>query len=582
MTSPIGANHGISPLAIEFALTAIMVLTVLGWPQLGFSFFSRVEGLFMPIARRRGLAVVSVGIGSLLLRLAILPFFPIPLPFSPDDFSNLLAADTFAHGRLTNPTPPMWTHLESIHISMQPTYMSMYFPGLGLILAAGKVLLGNPWYGVLIASALMCASICWMLQAWLPPTWALLGGILAVLRLGLFSYWVNSYTSAGLMAALGGALVLGALPRLIKTASIRNGLVMAAGAALLLLTRPYEGLLLCLPVSIALFRWAFFHKDRPTKRVLIRHAAFPLALIVAAIAWLGYYDFRAFGNPLTLPYTVNRAAYSMAPYFVWQSARPEPYYRHPVMREFYYRNELNVFLANHKLARLVPNILTKLLIATLFFAGLALLPPLIMSRRVLLDSRIRFLVLCVLVLTAGMLIEIYMIPHYLAPFTAAIYAIGLQAMRHLRLWKPDNKPVGLALVRLMVGICLVMSVLRALSVPLHLTVHPSPAAQWALMWYGPDHFGTERALTETRLEQLPGKQLAIVRYSSQHDPYNEWVYNAAEIEDSKVIWAREMDAANNRELIDYYKDRAAWLVQPDSQPAMVTQYPAAPIAGARR
>jgi hypothetical protein len=181
-----------------------------------------------------------------------------------------------------------------------------------------------------------------------------------------------------------------------------------------------------------------------------------------------------------------------------------------------------------------------------------------------------------------MLIEIYMIPHYLAPFTAAIYAIGLQAMRHLRLWKPDNKPVGLALVRLMVGICLVMSVLRVLSVPLHLTVHPSPAAQWALMWYGPDHFGTERALTETRLEQLPGKQLAIVRYSSQHDPYNEWVYNAAEIEDSKVIWAREMDAANNRELIDYYKDRAAWLVQPDSQPAMVTQYPAAPIAGARR
>ena len=66
-----------------------------------------------------------------------------------------------------------------------------------------------------------------------------------------------------------------------------------------------------------------------------------------------------------------------------------------------------------------------------------------MMRRVFLDRRIRFLVVCVLVLTAGMAIEIFMIPHYLAPFTAAFYAIGLQAMRHLRVWKPEGKPVGL-------------------------------------------------------------------------------------------------------------------------------------------
>ena len=171
----------------------------------------------------------------LFLRLAILPVHPIPVPFRPDDFSNLLAADTFAHGRLTNPTPTMWVHFESIHIDMKPTYMSMYFPAQGMVLAAGKVLFGQPWFGVLISGALMCAGLCWMLQAWLPPSWALLGGFLAVLRLALFSYWTNAYDSGGPIAALGGALLLGALPRFMKDARPRYALLMAAGVVLLAL-----------------------------------------------------------------------------------------------------------------------------------------------------------------------------------------------------------------------------------------------------------------------------------------------------------------------------------------------------------
>jgi len=567
------SQEGPSLLLIEGGLTAIAIAVAFAWPRLGVGWFSAFECAFCRLARKQGLAVAAVGIATLLLRLAILPLIPVPLPFVPDDFSFLLAADTFAHGRLANPTPAMWTHFESFHITMQPTYMTMYFPGQGLLLAAGKVFLGNPWFAVLLCSALMCAAICWMLQAWLPPGWALLGGILAILRLGLFSYWVNSYTGGALITALGGALVLGALPRLMKSVRLRYGLLLAAGIALLGLTRPYEGLLLCLPVAAVLLHWVFFGKNRPRLAVLARRAVLPLLIVVGAGAWMGYYDYRAFGSPVTLPYTVNRATYAVAPYFVWQSQRPEPVYRHQVLRGFYTDFEIRQYTKIHSLPGFFKQTSFKILEALTFFAGIALLPPLFMLRRVLLDRRIRFLLVCLLVVIFGMGIEIYFIPHYVATFTVLFYAFGLQAMRHLYAWGGKARPTGKAIVRFTVAICVIMAVFRLCAAPLHLNPAEWPVNQWVWQWYGPGHWGTERANIQAGLEQLPGNQMVIVRYTPNHYPLDEWVYNGANIDNSKVVWAREMDPADNKDLIDYYKDRKVWLVQPDAQPPTISPYP---------
>jgi hypothetical protein len=567
------SEQGVSLLLIEGSLTAIAFAVAFCWPRLGSAWFSHVERAFRRLARKKSLSVTVVGIAAFLLRLVILPLCPKPLPFLPDDFSFLLAADTFASGRLTNPTPAMWVNLESIHVTMKPTYMSMYFPAQGLILAAGKVLTGHPWFGILLVTAMMCAAFCWMLQAWLPPAWALLGGLLAVLRLGLFSYWINTHSGAGSITALGGALVLGALPRFIKTAQLRYGLLMAAGVVFLGVSRLYEGMLLCLPVVCYLAWWMFRGKNRPTPAILLRRTALPLALIVAGGAWLGYYNYRVFGNPTTLPYTVNRAQYAMAPYFVWQAGRPEPLYRHKLMRTFYRQDELDSFAKIHRLSGFVPETLLKAARGILFYTGIALLVPLIMIRRVLLDRRLRFLILCVLVLVAGQLVEIFLIPHYLAPFACAFYAIGLQAMRHLRFWKPGDQPVGLTLTRLIVTICVVLAGMRLYAEPLHLALPVWPAV-WASEWYGPNsRSGTARAQVEAGLEQLPGKQLAIVKYSPDHSPLVEWVYNTADIGNSKVVWAWDMDETENRRLMNYYKDRTVWLVQPDSNPAQVSLYP---------
>jgi hypothetical protein len=567
-------NSGISLMLVESGLTVISIALAFALPRLCSSGFSRFERAFMALACRRGLAVSAVGIAAFLLRLALLPLMPVPLPIVPDDFSFLLAADTFSHGRLANPTPAMWIHFETIHVSMQPTYMSMYFPAGGLVLAAGKVLFGCPWFAILLITAMMCAAICWMLQGWLPPGWALLGGILAILRIGLFSYWINSYSAASSLAALAGALVLGCVPRLTRKPRPLEAILLGVGIGLLVISRPYEGMLLCLPVAVYLGHWAIFGKNRPASARLAYLGALPVLITMVAVAWLSWYDYRAFQNPLTLPYSVNRAQYAMAPYYVWQAPRPEPAYHHDAMRRFYSFNELRDFKKIHSLTGFLPQTLAKLVRTFEFFAGIALLVPLIMIRRVFLDRRVRFLVLCTLVLAAGMVIENFLIAHYLAPFTAAFYAIGLQAMRHLRVWRPGDQPVGTTIVRFTVVNCLILAALRPFAGPLNLALPEWPASSWTDRWYGPDHFGTERARVQAAFEQMPGRQLVLVRYSDKHNPLHEWVYNAADIDDAKVVWAREMDSTDNRELIGYYRDRTVWLVQPDSLPAIVSPWPA--------
>jgi hypothetical protein len=572
LLAPPAHQHSPSLLILEFGLTAIAFASAFTWPDAGSSWLRKAELAFSRLAHRRLLAVVVVGLSVLLVRLAMLPIYPVPLPFVPNDFSFLLASDTFAHGRLANPTPAMWMHFETIHVSMQPTYMTMYFPGQGLLLAAGQFVAGNPWVGVLISSALMCAAICWALQAWLPPEWALLGGFIAVLRLGLFSYWTNTYHGGGSLAALAGALVLGAMPRLIRSGRFRYSLVIGIGIAILAITRPLEGFLLCCPVAVMLFYRLRKQGTRPGTAQLARWLAAPLLCTVAAGAWMAWYDYRAFGNPLTPPYSVNRATYAIAPYFVWQQQRPEPNYRYREMRDFYRTDELDTYKKLHSLRGFLPQTLLKVALFFEFYAGFALLVPLLMVRRVFLDRRIRFLLISVIVLAAGMGMEIYLLPHYVAPFTVAFYVIGLQAMRHLRLWKPEGKPAGLALARFAVVVCVLMAGVRLFAQPLHFAPSQLPASNWNFSWIGPEHFGTKRAQVESQLEGLPGLQLAIVRYGSQHEPFNEWVYNSADVDASKVVWARDMDDAGNRELLRYYSGRKVWLVEPDQTPVRISPY----------
>ncbi len=82
------------------------------------------------------------------------------------------------------------------------------------------------------------------------------------------------------------------------------------------------------------------------------------------------------------------------------------------------------------------------------------------------------------------------------------------------------------------------------------------------------HFpqGDTRAALVSKVEQMPGKHVIFVHYMSFHSPHEEWVYNGADIDGSKIVWANSMSTQEDAELRSYFHDRQAWIVEPDTDP----------------
>jgi hypothetical protein len=434
----------------------------------------------------------------------------------------------------------------------------MYPPAQGLVLAAGERL-GHPWIGQLLVTALMCAALTWMLQGWLPPGWALFGGMLALLRLGILSYWMNGYWS-GSVVALGGALILGSLPRIGKRARVIDATVMAIGVVILANSRPYEGLLFSFPVAVAMLIW-LLGKRRLSFSVSLWRVVLPIVLILTvAGAGMGYYYGRVTGSPFRMTYQVNRGTYAMAPYFLWQSPRPEPVYHHAVMRDFY-RSELQRFEEYQTLRGSARRTLDKLGGLWDFYCGPLLTIPLLAFPWILRDRKMRFPLIASAIFLLGLGVETWAMPHYAAPATCLFYLVLVQCMRHLRLWRWRGQRSGVALVRAIPMIACAMILLRVGAAATHTRIEPP----WP-------RGNLDRAEIASDLERTPGRHLVIVSYAPLHDLNWEWVYNAADIDNAKIVWARDMGERDNLELLQYFRDRHAWRLNGDDSPARLEPY----------
>jgi hypothetical protein len=440
--------------------------------------------------------------------------------------------------------------LDTFHVLQQPTYASIFPPAQGMALALGQ-LLGSPWIGVLLSVAVMCAAVAWGLQGWLPARWALLGTLIALLRVDLMSYWVDSYWG-GAVAATGGALVIGALPRILRRRSLRDSLLLGVGAAILANSRPVEGLLFCLPVAVVL-ALRLFSGGGTGFRLKVASALLPAILVLGcAAAFMGYYNWRVTGNALLFPHVLVSRIYGGFPVFVWQRAKPALTYANPQLTGYvdWARSE---FL-ERSWARVN---LTKCHLGWSFFLGPALSIPLLTLPWLIFDRRVRFLMIQALWCGIWLLLVIYFQPHYAAPLTAGVFAIVAQAIRHLRQWKLRSYRVGIFASRLIV----VLLVARVLLPGTEIV--NAPRRGWNL----------SRAQIAGQLQATPQKHLVIVRYAPGHDVSHEWVYNAAEIDAAKIVWAREIPGRDLKPLLDYYRDRRVWLVDADAASPQLKPYP---------
>ena len=513
---------------------------------------SRIAESYRSIARRPWLACAVVGFLCLGVRAAMLPRWHVPQPGVHDEFSYLLAADTYASGRLTNPQHRFWEHFETLHVLQQPTYMSKYPALQGLMMALGERLFGEPWFGVWLSMGLMCAAVCWMLQGWIAPGWALLGGLMLVAHIGISSYWMNSYWG-GAIGAAGGAFVLGAVPRIARERRIRDALVFAAGVVILMNSRPFEGGVLAVLASIALGGWLY--ADRAGWPAVWGRMVLPAGLvIIAALAAMAYQNWRVTKDPLLLPYVAHDRQYAAISLFLWKDSPPQPVYRHAALRRYWVDWQTGILAGARQ--DMAGEFFRRMGGICAFFFGLypvlamALIWPFSLKTR---EERWTALIIGVFLIVTVAPLAGYL-PHYGAPIAALLYLRLLQAFSRLPQWSAGGRPLGKLLLAGLLAAWFVRSGLEL--------GQPEQVPQFA--W--------DRAQVIQQLQKSPGKHLVLVRYKPEHNVHDEWIYNRADIDGSLIAWAREMGPAADAPLVEYYRGRQAWLLEADATPPKLEPY----------
>ncbi len=498
-----------------------------------------IEPYARKLAPKTGWCMLILALLPVALRLALLAHHPVPSPQVYDEFGHLLVADTLLHFRLANPAHPLHQFFETFFVLQTPTYASIYPLGQGLVLAIGRAIFGLPWVGVLLSSAALCALSYWMLLGWTTtPECALLGGVLTVLEFGPLNPWMNSYWG-GSLAAAAGCLVFGALPRLHASARVRDGALLGLGLAIHWLTRPYETIFLAAAVLL------FFLRSQHL-RPLAKPALAAALVLIPALGLSLLQNRQVTGSWTTLPYSLSRYQYGVPAAFTWQS-NPIPHLELTREQQFQYKMQTSFRASGPEtIERCLQRLEYRVRFYRFFFLAplYVALPFFFASVR---EWRFAWIVLTLLLFALGVNFYPFFEVHYLAALTCLFVLVSITGLQRLSQWNETA-------ARIIIFLCFAHFV----------------------FWYGRSFFDQplpeRRIAVHQQLAQSPGKQLVLVRYWPQHIFQDEWVYNEADIDHARIVWARDIGPTEDQKLLHYYPDRTAWLLEPDATPPKLSPY----------
>jgi hypothetical protein len=409
-----------------------------------------------------------------------------PVPRIHDEFSYILMGETLAHVHTANPSPPLPEFFDSFHVLIRPAYVSKYFPAQGVFLALGEKLAGHPAIGVWLSSALACAALVWMLQAWVSPGWALLGGFIVVVQYGVYSYWSQTYWG-GMVAMLGGALFFGALRRLWEHFSWQGSIWLALGLVILANSRPLEGVLTVLPGTV-LFLYRIVKNRRWSEAGFWPKLVLPcLAILALGALATGSYNHAITGSALTPPYVLHEQQYQESPPFIFMPQRPQLTYTSVWLRYYYEFQEFNTYkmqrsplawalAAARKIATwwdfycgvllsiplFLPGVLKSgraRIAQAVFLVGFLILPfisdhkvawRIVIDLLALLEAGVLWFVFdgfwsrLAIGTSALVLLEVlftkWPFPHYFAPAACLVWYLQTEGLRRIWEWRPQSEP----------------------------------------------------------------------------------------------------------------------------------------------
>ncbi len=513
--------------ALELALAALLITAAL---------FGRawLEPRFRQFAARTSWCMVLLAILPVALRLLLLSHHPIPEPDGYAESSPLLAADTLRHFRLANPPHALPQFFETFSVLQEPTYSAVDPVGEGLALILG-------WSGVLLWAGAFYSLCYWMLRGWTTPAWALLGGILAAIEFGPLNQWTNSYQSGALTAA-AGCLVFGSLPRLRAGFRTRDAALLGAGVGLHLLLRPYETILLLAAVLL------FF---RPGKNIVKLAGVTALAVLPAVLLIL-LQNKQVTGSWTTTPTSLSQFQYGVPAPLTFEP-RPEPHRPLTPQQGLDYKMQQSFRPSTETFATYFQRLEYRVRFYRFFF-----LAPLYLAVLAFFASLREYRIWWTVITLAIFALATNFIPIFqtqsLAAVTGLFVLVAVTGLRQISRLRIRGQAVGREAAALIVILC----------------------CAHFLFWYGiyaaENETPARHAFVAHELDRIPGQLLVFVRYQPQHPFQDEWVSNRAEIDASRIVWARDLGAAENEKLLRYYPRRVALLLEPDNREPRLSEY----------